>query len=164
MAIYRGGSRIWGLRAGLLDILWDPDKSDRKWPPSHSHPSCITTPLPCVVNMGCEKTGLVMLDTSIPNQNSQPSNTYHKLYSQQPLLKHGMVCLLCTTNFTPVVSLHINNPGPSPVFSLTSALQIRFFIIYFCSLFMRTDRNRKFIKRRTSSLRLRVIIDKDAKN
>jgi hypothetical protein len=43
---------------------------DRKWPPSHSHTSCINTSLPCVVNMGYEKTGLVhvlLLDTSIPN-------------------------------------------------------------------------------------------------
>jgi hypothetical protein len=50
----------------LLHILWDTDidKSDRKWPPSHSHTSCIITPLPClpcVVNMamGYEKMALV---------------------------------------------------------------------------------------------------------
>jgi hypothetical protein len=43
----------------LLHILWDPDKSDRKSPPSHSHTSCIITPLTCVGNMGYEKTGLV---------------------------------------------------------------------------------------------------------
>jgi hypothetical protein len=55
----------------LLDILWDPDKSDRNWPPSHSHTSCIITSMPCVVIW-------YTLDTSIPNWNSQPSNTYTK--------------------------------------------------------------------------------------
>jgi hypothetical protein len=72
--------------------------------------------------MGLWKNGSsTCLDTSISNWNSQPSNTYPKLYSQQALLKHGMVRLLCTTNV---------NQGLTPYLILDLAQLDNFIVIY----------------------------------